>query len=266
MLIDIHTHMFPDKLAPKALASLSKTCKSPYYADGTVAGTMNSLKEWSVTAAVVMNIATKPSQQTTVNNWAASIQSNHLFCFGSVHPDAPDAIEELARIKELGLYGVKFHPDYQNFFVDEKRMFPLYDAISSLQLPVLFHAGADPLSPNLVHAPPKAVAKIADMFPNMKIIAAHMGGMARYDEVEEYLAGKNVYIDTSMSSRLCAPEQFARIIKKHGADHILFGSDCPWSRPTDEYNFLQAVKMRDDDREKICYQNAAKLINLDLNN
>jgi predicted TIM-barrel fold metal-dependent hydrolase len=262
MLIDIHTHMFPDKLAPKALSSLSKTCKSPYYTDGTVKGTVSSLKEWGVTANVVMNIATKPSQQTTVNNWAASIQDDHLFCFGSVHPDAENAIEELARIKALGLYGVKFHPDYQDFFIDEERMFPIYDAISSLELPVLFHAGADPLSPNLVHAPSKSVAKIADMFPKMKIIAAHLGGMNRYDEAEEYLAGKNIYIDTAMASRTCSPEQFARIINKHGADHVLFASDCPWSRSIDEFDFLQGVKMSDDDREKICYRNAMRLLNI----
>jgi len=264
MLIDIHTHMFPDKLAPKALSSLSKTCNSPYYTDGTVKGTMSSLTEWGVTAAVVMNIATKPSQQTTVNNWAASVQDKNLFCFGSVHPDAPDAIEELQRIKELGLYGIKMHPDYQGFFIDEERMFPIYDAISSLKLPVLFHAGIDPLSPTLTHALPKAIAKVAEMFPKMKMIAAHMGGMARYDEVEEYLVGKNVYIDTSMSSRICAPEQFARIINKHGADHVLFGSDCPWSRSIDELNFLQAVKMNEDDREKICYRNTMHLLNIKL--
>lgn len=262
MLIDIHTHMFPDKLAPKALESLSKICKSPYYTDGTVAGTRNSLKEWGVTAAVVMNIATKPNQQTTINNWAASIQADSLFCFGSVHPDAPDAIDELARIKELGLYGVKFHPDYQNFFIDEERMFPIYDAISSLGLPVLFHAGADPLSPNLVHAMPKSVAKVAGLFPKMKIIAAHMGGMARYDEVEEFLVGKNVYIDTSMSSRICSLEQFKRIIRKHGSERVLFGSDCPWSRPIDELQFLLTAKLRDYDYENICGRNVINLLNL----
>lgn len=261
MLIDFHTHMFPAKLAQKALESLSKTCKSPYYTDGTVTGTTRCLNEWGVTAAVVMNIATKPSQQTTVNNWAASIQNKNIYCFGSVHPDAPDAVQEVARLKVLGLYGVKFHPDYQSFFVDEERMYPIYDAISSLGLPVLFHAGADPLSPNLVHAEPKALAKIAELFPKMKIIAAHMGGMGRCDEVEEYLIGRNMFIDTAMASYFCPPEQFARIIRKHGTDKIVFGSDCPWSRANEGLRYLEKAKLNGSDMDKIMYQNALRILN-----
>ncbi len=262
MLFDMHVHIFPDKLAPKALHNLSQICKSPYYADGTAAGTERQLKEWGVTGAAVMHIATKPSQQKTVNDWAASVQGEFYHCFGTIHPDAPDALEEVERIRKLGLYGIKLHPDYQGFCIDEQRMFPIYDAAAALGLPILFHTGWDPLSPDKVHAPSEAVARMVKQFPKLTVIGAHMGGMNRYDEVEEFLAGTDLYIDTAMSSHYCSPEQFARLIKKHGADRVLFGSDCPWSRSCDELRFLEEAPLTDGEREKIYYRNAMRLLGL----
>ena len=172
MLIDTHIHMFSEKIAQKALTNLSNICKSPYFTNGTLPDTKEKLQDWGVDAAIAMNIATKPSQQTIVNNWAASIDDPVIYSFGSVHPDAPDALDELQRIKDLGLYGVKLHPDYQDFFIDDPKMFPIYDVISSLGLPVTFHTGWDPLSPNQVHATPQAVAKVVKQFPHMTMIAA----------------------------------------------------------------------------------------------
>lgn len=264
MLIDMHVHMFPDQLAEKALHSLARICRCQYLTDGTVDGTSEKLREWGVDVCAALSIATKPTQQTSVNNWAASVQSKSIRCFGSVHPDSPDAVNELNRIKSLGLCGVKLHPDYQNFFIDEARMFPIYEAISELGLPVTFHTGRDPLSPDLVHASPAAVARVADLFPRMKIIAAHLGGMAMYGEVEEVLAGKNIFFDTAMCARLCPPEQFERIIKKHGSERILFASDCPWSRSCDEFEYIEKTHLSAVEKENIYWRNAAELLHLDL--
>lgn len=260
MVIDFHVHTFPDKLAAKTIPMLAGIAKSPYYADGTVSDTMKKMDEWNVDAVVMMHIATRPSSQTKVNDFAASIQNDRIFCFGSIHPDAEDAIDELDRIKNLGLKGVKLHPDYEGFMMDDPKMFPIYDAISQLNLPVLFHTGYDPYSPDVVHAPPKAVAKVAQEFPKMTIIAAHLGGMAQCDDSEEYLIGKNVYIDTAMASNFCTPEQMQRMIKKHGADKVLFATDCPWSTPEKEMAILNELKLSDEEKRMICSENAKKLL------
>lgn len=260
MLIDMHVHMFPDLLAERAMKSLAETNQCPYYTDGTLDDTTQKMREWGVDRFVTLNIATKPKQQTNVNNWAASIQNDAVCCFGSIHPDAPDALEELQRIRSLGLKGVKLHPDYQDFFVDDPKMFPIYDAISELGLLVTFHAGRDPLSPDLVHASPAALALVAKQFPRMKMIAAHMGGMAMYPETEEYLAGKNIYFDTSMSSLLCPSDWFERMINQHSSEHILFGSDCPWSRPTDEFDYIERSHLSSRDKENIYWRSAAELL------
>jgi len=264
MLIDMHVHMFSDQIAERALNSLARICKCQYYADGTVDGTSKKLREWGVDICAVLNIATKPAQQSIINDWAASVQSKSIRCFGSVHPDAPDAIDELQRIKSMGLCGVKFHPDYQGFFIDDKKMFPLYEAISELGLSVTFHTGRDPLSPTLVHASPAAVAKTAALFPHMKIIAAHLGGLAMYSEVEELLAGKNIFLDTAMSARFCPTEQFERIVNKHGSEHVLFASDCPWSRSCDELDYIEKTHLSRSDKENIYWRNAASLLNIQV--
>lgn len=262
-LIDMHVHMFPDRLAPKALGRLAETCHTRPFADGTAEGTKAALRSWGVSGATVMNIATKPSQQRTVNDWAAKIQDGFFRCFGSVHPAAEDAAEELARIKALGLSGVKLHPDYQDFFVDEERMFPIYETLSALGLPVTFHAGRDPISPDVIHARSCAIAGIAGMFPRLTVIAAHMGGLTTFDEAEESLIGmENVYLDTALACRSCGAEQMKRMIRGHGAERILFASDCPWSRSRDELDFLQKLGLRDDELEQILYKNAERLLGL----
>ncbi len=260
MLIDMHVHMFPDPIAKRALERLSHICRCQYYTDGTVDGTSRKLRDWGVTACAALSIATKPAQQASINNWAASIQSEHIHSFGSVHPDAPDAVDELQRIKSLGLCGVKMHPDYQDFFIDEARMFPIYEAISELELPVVFHTGHDPSSPKFLHASPAAVAKVAALFPRMKIIAAHLGGMAMFKESEELLAGKNIFFDTAMAAPMCPPEQFERIVNRHGSERILFASDCPWSRSCDEFEYIERTGLSSAEKENIYWRNAAELL------
>lgn len=260
MLIDFHVHLFPDQLAPRALAQLIKVNKVPCYTDGTLADTRQKMKDWKVDRFVSLNIATKPTQQTDVNNWAATVQKSGNYGFGSVHPDAADAVEELGRIHTLGLRGIKLHPDYQNFFVDDPRLFPIYDSASALGLTVVFHAGLDPLSPKLAHCSPAALSAVMRKFPHMKVVAAHLGGLVMYREAEESLAGKNLYLDTSMCSHFCPTEQFERIVRKHGAERILFASDCPWSRSSDEFAYIERSSLSSAEKEQIYWKNALHLL------
>lgn len=262
--IDFHIHAFPDKIAEKTLSVLSKISNTQPCTNGTISNTVSFLNDCKIDAAVLMQIATKPSQQTTVNNWALSVQNEYpnIFCFGSVHPDAPDAIEELYRIREIGLKGVKLHPDYQDFFINDEKMFPIYETISKLKLPCTFHTGYDPFSPNVVHAPAKAVAEICSLFPDMTIIAAHMGGMNRYDDAETYLVGKNLYLDTSMSYAFCSQEQFTRMIRKHGAGKVLFATDCPWGNGKNDLKLINKLGLTEEETELILHKNAEKLLGI----
>lgn len=263
MILDFHTHAFPEKIAGKAMAVLSKKCGNVEpMTDGTVSGLLAHMDSHGVDRAVVLGIATNPRQMHSVNDFAASIQSERLIPFGSVHPDAPDVMEELHRIHALGLRGVKFHPEYQDFFVNEERMLPIYELCDRLGLVVVFHAGVDIGYPNPVHCTPARLAEVLSAFPKGRVVAAHFGGYALWTDVEACLAGKNLYLDTSYSySRMPGPHASA-IVKKHGADRILFGSDLPWSDERSERRFVDSFDLTEAEREAILGGNAVKLLGL----
>lgn len=266
---DFHTHAFVDSLAERAMASLTNTAENSEdtqdikpYTDGTVSGLRRLMNECGVTQAMILPIATKPTQQTAINNWAAGIMGNGIFCCGSVHPDAGDAVAEVERIKSLGLYGLKFHSEYQNFRPDEERMMPIYRKAAELGIIVVFHGGWDPFSRDEILAVPRSFANIAEKIPEMKIVAAHLGGMKLFDEVEDCIAGKfeNIYLDTGILADFIEDEQLLRIIRRHGAERILFGSDAPWDNPLKEIQMINKLPLTEDERRKIFYQNAEKLI------
>lgn len=260
MLIDVHTHCFPDKIAPHAIEQLYARCKLPPRYDGTRAGLLKTMQESGVDRAVTLSIATNPHQMKSVNDFAIELQKEEALCaFGSVHPDAPDALEELSRIKAAGLRGVKLHPDYIGYMVDDEKLYPIYDALSELKLPLLIHAGFDYVSPTLVHARPEATARVVRAFPRLTLIAAHMGGMRLYDEVKEHLLGQPLYLDTSML-RYNTSEEIAReLLLGHDPDRLLFGSDGPWSDPAEDLKFLQRLDLPTELMDKICWKNALAL-------
>lgn len=263
MIIDFHTHVFPDALAPKAMASLSATSGLTPVTDGTVSVTRELLRRDGVDFAVLQHVATNPRQQHNVNEFAISLHGNGPFlCFGSVHPDAPDAADEAARLKAAGLPGVKLHPDYQGYDVDERRLWPLYDTLSQLGLVVCFHAGYDPLSPDHVHASPRMLAAVLKAFPRLRVVCAHFGGLKLWDEVEEELVGREVWLDTSFCAGRIPQKQAERIISRHGADHILLGSDCPWQAPAECIHQIESLDLRDSERERIFSGTARALLGM----
>lgn len=265
MLIDFHTHCFPDTLALRAIPKLSKASGGLIpQTDGTLSGLRDSMQKNGVDASVVLCIATNPHQQTKVNDFAASIHNGRdIFAFGSVHPKSPNALEELERIHAMGLPGVKLHPDYQGFMADDPALKPLYRKISSLGLITLFHAGTD-----LGNPPPYggAPARIAAALPWLDgpVVAAHWGGIQCYENVLRWLCGTDVYLDTSMGYG-CIPRYYAqKILENHSPDRVLFGSDTPWHSPLMEKVLLDTLDIAPADREKINYQNACRLLSIDM--
>lgn len=263
MLIDFHTHAFPNKLANRAVSSLSLG------SGGMVPqtdGTLQSLKEQmdldGVDISVVQSIATNPKQQANVNNFAMEInRDDRIVAFGSVHPDAPDALEELERIAAAGLKGVKFHPEYQQFYADEERMKPIYRKISELELITLFHAGQDIGFAPPYHCLPEHLLG-ALKWLDSPVVAAHWGGYGCGLEVLAKLCGENLWFDLSMGYGIIPKPIAQAIIDKHGPDKLLFGSDMPWHRPEWELRLLNSLDLSESDKEKIFFRNAMELLNL----
>ena len=228
MVIDIHTHCFPDALAQRALASLTAAGGVPPRTDGTVKGLKKSMAAGGVDCSVIQHIATRPAQTPGINRWAAEINGGSVFCFGTIHPDYQGFKEEIRFLKEAGVPGIKFHPDYQDFFVAEKRMYPIYEAIAEAGLTVLFHAGLDIGIPAPYKCMPDKLRQVLDDFPGLTVVAAHMGGYDYWNDVEEYLLGEKLYLDTSYCLTGMDAGRMRGLIRGHGADKILFGSDSPW--------------------------------------
>ena len=263
MIIDFHTHIFPEKIADRAMSTLSASSGFLAVSNGTLNGLKNSMKEAGVDKSVVLGIATNAHQQSSVNDFMISLKDDgEIIPFGSVYPDAPDAILELERIKAAGLKGIKLHPEYQQFFVDDEKMKPIYKKASELGLIVVFHAGFDYGYPAPYHCMPENL-KNALKWLDTPVVAAHFGGQNCTQGVLDILCGiENIYFDISFGYGTIAKPTAEMIIKKHGTDRILFGSDSPWHNPAWEKHMVENFNLTTEEKNMIFYKNAAMLLNI----
>jgi len=271
MIIDFHAHAFPDNLANKAITLLTESIDKLYLpvSDGTVAGLLNRMDEWDIDMSVVLPIVTKQSQTVSLNEWAAKVQAEYpgrLACFGSIFPHTDDYKRDIDFIASLGLRGLKFHVEYQNFILDDWKMLKIYDYALSKDLIILHHAGFDPAFPEPFKSNPKMFARvmshIADEMRGGVIVAAHLGGHAQWDDVEEYLCGSGIYLDTSMGFEYFSKGQFLRILKKHGADKILFASDAPWSNAGSEIEHIKSLPLTEVEKDAVLGGNAGRILGM----
>jgi len=263
MLIDFHTHAFPSRIASGAVADLAHAAGGLQPQTlGTPESLLQEMRRDGVDLSVVLSIATNPRQMKRVNDFALEMNRMDGLCaFGSVHPMAPDALEELERIWEGGLKGVKFHPEYQNFYADDPAMAPIYRKISQLGLITVFHAGQDYGFAPPYHGMPDHILGARRMLEG-PVVAAHWGGLGCGEEVLEKLCGQDIYFDLSFGYGTGPKWSAQAIVERHGSHRLLLGSDMPWHRPAWELRLLSSLDISPEDRENICWRNAARLLNL----
>ena len=261
-VIDFHVHIFPDELAYRAVMTVLKGDKFSPFSDGTLSRLLADMDERGVDISVVQPIITKQHQLKGTNTWASSVVSDRVLSFGGIYPHTDDYRADIDFVRSLGLRGLKFHAEYQDFVVDAPEMIPVYRYAASVGLPVLFHGGEDLSMPGPFKSSPAQYARINDAVPELRMIVAHLGGFQQWDDVERYLAGReNVWLDTSMGFTYYPHDQFLRILEKHGEDRMLFASDSPWSNAGRELETLFGLVGRGT-FEKIAYLNAKKLLGL----
>ncbi len=263
--IDFHTHIFPEKIAAPTIAHLAAACGIPASHDGTANGLRNSAKRAGVDLSVVLPVVTKPSQFQSINTFAAAVnaEQNGLLSFGGIHPDNDNIDECLDRIVELGLKGIKLHPDYQGVFIDDERYLRIMQGAVNRKLYVSIHAGIDAGLPDPVHCPPartkNALSKLR--LPSTPyIILAHGGGWGQWDQVETELCSQPVYFDLGVTLEYINEEQLLRIIRAHGADRILFASDSPWSDQSETVKRFEALPLSKEEKEQIAHKNAERIL------
>ncbi len=265
MVIDFHTHIFPDKIAAKTIEHLQKVGGIQAATNGTLAGLLESMERCGVDMSVILPVATRPSQFESIQSFAKSINEQYpgkLISFGGIHPDCEDYKKELDTIKALGFKGIKIHPDYQGVMIDDLRYMRIIEYASELGLIILTHAGIDIGLPDPVHCSPKAMRKVLDEIKPEHMVLAHYGGWRQWDEVLEYLAGENVWLDTAFIYDYISKEQFFQILEKHGSDKILFATDSPWSDMKRGIDWIKGLSLPQNVTEDILSGNAKRLLGL----
>ena len=263
MIIDFHTHIFPEALAPRTIHALATRASISAYTDGTLRGLLDSMNMAGIDKSVILPVATKPSQFKTINEFAQIINNQHndrLISFGGIHPDSEDYEGELRKLKSMGFDGIKLHPDYQGVMIDDPRMMRIIECADALDFIIVTHAGEDIGMPEPVHCPPERARRVIDSLHPKRFVLAHYGAWNQWDEVYDCLAGEDVYFDTGFIFDYIDTDLFMKIYEKHAKDKILFATDSPWSDASRSVAAIQNLPISDQEKEDILGNNALKLL------
>lgn len=264
MIIDFHTHIFPDKIAEKTINYLADKANIKAYGDGTLNSLLDVMNKGGIDYSVTLPIATKPEQVESINRFAVSLNDvKEIIPFGTVHPEYENWRCALENLKASGIKGIKLHPEYQDFFIDDEKCFEICKYASELDLTVVFHSGVDlGFLGRELRCTPKRAYKLIKRLNYEKLVFAHMGASDMYDDTYEILAGENIFFDTGFCLGRIPDEKFLKLVEKHGADKILFATDFPWHSPKKDSMYLKLMSIDNEKRDMIFYKNAVKLLNI----
>ena len=286
MIIDIHTHAFPGKIAAQAIKTLSGNSHTVPFTDGTTEGLLTSQQKAGIALSVVLPVATAPRQVEHINDSAQHLNSlyapqipgkSHLLSFAAMHPELENWEAELHRIASMGLPGIKIHPIYQGVDLDDPRFLRIFRLCGKLGLAVITHTGYDIGYPGVVRCSPEMARRALDQAGPFTFILAHMGGWREWEKVVPLLAGSGAFLDTSFSTgqftplpdgyykspeecRMLDTSAFTDLCRGFGTDHILFGTDSPWSDQSETLSFIRNCPFTDDELDQILGKNAAGIL------
>ena len=263
-IVDFHTHAFPDELAHRAMPYLEQEAEIRACLDGTVGSLKASMADAGISLSVVSSIATRPSQFRSILAWSRLTECDTLTFFPSVHPDDPEAAAQIRIIAEEGFKGIKLHPYYQEFILDEDRMFPLYEEIQKHGLVLLVHTGFDIAYERIRVAGPERIVRVIEAFPALKLVASHLGAWEDWGRVQEHLVGRPLYMDVSYSFDFVGEDRAREIILDHPAEYVLFGSDSPWGSQPVTLERLKRMGLPSERFRAIVSENACRLLGREL--
>jgi len=262
MIIDFHTHFYPDKLAPRAIEIGTSPPEANAFTDGTRQALEDSMRRNGIDLSVGLPLANSPENVAGINRFAIANNYSPFIMLGTIHPDSGNKTQIVAELSQAGIKGIKLHPEFQRFKLDDSRMNELWNACIEYDIFILTHAGADIAFEPPFQTNPKQAAKLHQAYPEMKLVIAHFGSWGMWDEVEEYLIGLPVWLDLSYTPGFITPERMATMIHNHGVDKVFFGSDSPWRDQATELDFVRALPLTDKERAMILGTNAAAFLNI----
>ncbi|HHB75058.1 MAG TPA: amidohydrolase [Desulfobulbus sp.] len=258
--IDFHTHAFPDQIAPMAIQALEKKGNVKAYLNGTVDDLLSSMDRAGIERSVVCSIATRPEQFHPILNWSQSIKSERIIPLPSVHPRDPEIMAHLLEIKDQGFIGLKMHPYYQDFFLDDPQLMDLYRRISELDLLLVMHTGYDIGYPRIRRADPERILNVVREVPELRLITTHLGGWDEWTDVRKLLTGKPIYMEISFALDFLDQIRLRELIENHPPEFILFGTDSPWADQATTLKMLSKLGLDADLFNRIVRENGLQLL------
>lgn len=257
-IIDCHTHVYPEKIAAKAVKSVADFYGITLERDGTLDALLKKSADAGVSRCLALAVAVDAPHVIPVNNYlisAVSAHSDRLWGFATLHPDMDDPGKEVERVLKAGMKGIKLHPDMQHFSLADPAADRLFATCEGV-CPMMFHTGD-----NRYHnSNPTLVPAILKRHPRLQLICAHLGGYSEWDDAARCLSDLPVYVDTSSSSFVLPPERIRTLIDLYGEDRVLFGTDFPMWEPQPEIDFLLSLGLSDTAYRKIFSENIMKLL------
>ncbi len=261
-VIDAHCHIYPEKIAARASAGTDKFYGTKAACSGTVEGILEQHRKGRIDRFLVHSVATTPAQVRSINNFIATEVQKHadvFFGFGTLHPESQDIAGDFQHLLENGLKGVKLHPDIQAFKLDDYRCLKIYELCEKAGVPVLLHTG----DYRYDYSNPNRLLPVLDIYENLTVIGAHLGGWSVWEEAFEKLSHKtNLYVDCSSTFPFWEVEKAKELMMRWGFDRILFGSDYPMWNPEKELDTFLSLNLGEEANRKILGENAKKLFGL----
>ncbi|MBR3956110.1 MAG: amidohydrolase [Clostridia bacterium] len=265
-IFDIHTHIFPAKIAQKASDNIGRFYDVPMAHDGSAEKLLQMMQENGIAKSLIFSAATTVEQVSHINDFIhTTVQENadRFVGFFTLHPHMKEEklADEFNRTVGMGLNGIKLHPDFQNFAIDDECTFPMYELAQQQGIPVVFHAG----DPRHAYSNPHRIANILRLFPHLVVVAAHFGGWGEWEAATQALAGfENVLADTSSTRGFTDMDTVRKGLRFFGADRLMFGTDYPMWDAKEELQFIDSLPITQEEKEKILYKNACALLNIEL--
>ena len=265
-IIDFHTHAFPDALAERAIPALEREAVESgsdvrAFHKGKVSDLLSSMDAAGIETSVICSIATRPEQFESIIKWSQEIASERIIPFPSFHPDDKDYAEHIKQIAGEGFKGVKFHPYYQDFYLAEDRLIPIYEALAESGLLVVMHTGYDIAFERIRRCDPAQILEVTERVPEMRLVTTHMGAWDQWDEVREMLIGKKIYMELSFSVEFLK-DRLKDFIEAHPPGYVLFGTDSPWTGQSETLEAVRGLGLDDKTLAGVLGDNARGLLNI----
>lgn len=265
-IFDIHTHTYPEAIAAKAVVALNRFYNFVSEGNGTYAELSALGQQAEVAGFLLFSVATNAHQVPKVNDGIATqVKAScaagfETVGFAGMHQDYPDFAGEIARCREMGLRGVKLHPDIQGIDIDDPRLLPLYAILEREGMPVYFHIGDN--RPEYPYSTVHKLLHVLDRYPDLEVVAAHLGGYQAWMDAHLLANNPRVWFDTSSALWAMHPRYASELIHTLGVDRVMFGTDYPVKVYETELARFFALDLSEAEREAILYTNAARFLGL----